>query len=191
MKLYTRALLSATVLCILSTLLSESAHAQTKFSPRYNIAYDAQGFDEVSDRYIDKRAAKIERKFGAGAAADFRFQMDRMRHFGDWVDVQYEDRRRAWARCYDVSRADIHRMTVIVEDGTWTRPDYPELHYIWGAMDYRTNTIRVTAWAFVPNWGTVNAVDTLRYEMGNFFQVMLMGEPFYLQKEIGVNDPCR
>lgn len=189
MKTYNSRLLAA--IC-LGVLLSGYAHSQTKFSPRYGIAYDAQGFDAASGRYIEKRAAKIERKYGAAAAADFRFQIERQRDFGAWIDLKWGERIAAWSPCVYVGDVDPRRFYITIESDTFTLPQYPELSTIWGTVDTSAKRIRVTSWAYIKSKGwIVNAVDTLGWEFGNALMVIKRGLPKSTSGEIGDGDPCR
>jgi hypothetical protein len=177
---------------VFGVLLCGHAQSQTKFSPRYGIAYDAQGWDEASDQYIAKRAAKVERKEGAAVSADFRFQMERLRHFGEWIDQKWSERVQAWGRCHYVGDVDPRRFFVTVEGDTFTLPQYPDLSQVWGTVDTSAKRIRVTAWAYIKNRGwIVNAIDTWAWEAGNALMLLKIGFPKTVASEIGDGDPCK
>lgn len=189
MKKYTCLFLAA--ICI-SVLLSDHTHAQMKRSPKYGIAYEANGYDEASAGYVEKRARKIEQKFGAAAAEDFRQQTERLRLIGEWLDTKWAARVAAWSRCYDVSDVNPRRFFVTVEGNTFTLPQYPELKYIWGTVDTSAKRIRVTAWAYIKNRGwTVNAIDTAEWEFGNALMLLKRGPAPTVADEIGTGDPCK
>jgi hypothetical protein len=175
---------------VIGVLFCGYANSQT--SPKYGIRYESNGWDNLPDKFIEKRARKLERKFGPSVAADWRFNAERLRHFPRWIDEQWEARVLAWSRCHFVGAIDPRRFTITIEDGTFTLPQYPELHFIWGTVDTGATHIRLSAWAFIKSKGwTVNAVDTLAWEFGNSLQVLLMGLPNDPNKEIGSRDPCQ
>jgi len=176
----------------LSVLWAGLAAAQVNYSPKHHIAYEANGFDEPSERYIEKRAAKIERKNGAAVAADFVFQSDRLRELGAWLDQKWDERAAAWSKCYNVADVDPRRFRVVIEAGTFTLPQYPELSEVWGTVDLSVTRIRVTAWAYITRRGwVVNAIDTAGWEFGNALMLLKRGPASSVAAEIGDGDPCK
>ncbi len=191
MKVYISRVLTA--MFVVSVLLAGAARAQeVKHSPRYRIAYDAGGWDGLPEKVVEKWAAKIERKYGAAAASDWRFQAERLAHFGEWLDEAWSRRVAAWSRCTYVGDVDPGRFFVRVESDTFRLPEYPELTTIWGTVDLSAKNIRVTSWAYIKQLGwPVNAVDTVEWEFGNALQLLKRGAASRISGEIGSGDPCK
>ncbi len=178
--------------CLLLAMSALAPAQSVKQSPRYKITYVANGWDELTDQYIEKRARKIERKYGSDVASDWRNQARRMREFGSWLDEKWEARVEAWSRCTYVGDVSPRRFFVVVEGDPFRLPQYPELSQVWGTVDTSAKYVRLTAWAFIKSRGwVVNAIDTWEWEAGNALQILKRGLPNDVNREIGSGDPCR
>jgi len=161
-------------LIALFTALSVSAQ---EYSPKHAIAY-ACAYCDLTNKKINRWAARQPEQY----QSEFRFQMIRLRSFGEWLDQIKDEADAEFSKCWTV--AGIRPEGVRVEDAPFTVPGYPSDQRFSGTTD-RSGRIRVVYWNVASFGGTQNAIDLFRWEYRNFLWLKT-GH----RDELGARKPC-
>ncbi len=156
-----------------------------KFSPRYGIRYNTQGFEEP-DLNWKKKGPKLARKgvpdFAINEMMKFPGGPDAI---GEWIDEAFADVQTQFLKCGSlVSRASgvsPHSLYVVIMPSAFFEPYYKV--DVAGVYYPSTHQIKVLNIYYIwsgPNAGWLrHARDLIKWEIGNFFatEVRVQAEP--------------
>lgn len=157
-----------------------------KTSPIRKIQYDANGYDELSDKQIRKKRARWAAKSGEAVAAEYERQMLRLRDFGQALDAAFDFIAPMYERWGSINPADV---VVRIESEPFDVPGANlKLAAYTGTVLPDKRTIKAVFFWVHPNGTIQNACDLARWEIGNLHYWRLIGN-FDGVHEIGDSDP--
>ncbi|HSE37067.1 MAG TPA: hypothetical protein VLG74_07180 [Blastocatellia bacterium] len=154
-----------------------------KFSPRFGIRYNTQGYDDPGLNW-KKRAAKLARKgvpeFAISEMREFPGRPDAI---GDWIDTAFDEVQTQFLKCNSMSsragRVSPRSLYVTIMPSAFFEPYYKV--DVAGAYYPSTHHIKVLNIYYIwsgPNAGWLrHARDLIKWEIGNYFATELGVQP--------------
>lgn len=185
-------------------LLQEAYPQGIRYTPRYSIAYESNGFDSKKRKIINKKTPRYFDKMNAAHLVE-PFQIfaialtENSDNLPQWIDEAWDDVKQKWLACGGVfaqaaNNFNPSRLLVVIE----AQPFWVEAHKLYanGMVELDGRTIRAVNIATSrlhtdpQNASLVFLPDLLRWEIGNSLQLFAFGYPRSIADEIGSRSPC-
>lgn len=130
---------------------------------------DPNGYTDKSEKWINKKAAKVERLEGPAVAESFRQNMRELHEFGSWLRQIYREVRDEFGQCIPYSTIDSRINPNDLGVVIYPAPFNESGRLVSGSVSY-IGRIQVVFWNVRADGLLQHAVDLVRGEMRNYFQ---------------------